>query len=233
MKEDWNLFGILVSQHTLVQSDTVESFIDSAIENEHLLLFFIDDYHNIHTQHRPEEKAQTQATHMTTFLLKVFPEVKAISKNVDLHPKTPVTIPELKVLWSNNMDNLSKTYAETMPDWVVAKYFDPETERQRLLVHDCQQTENPQMRSMNNTKLVDSLELPLKSCDNVMTAVKKMLSSGLEIYLNKFVAPFVGDCPTCLFKFSKLTCSFQRCHSFNWTTPHLFECQIMCLADFS
>ena len=176
-------------------SDTVESFIQSAIENEHLLIFFIDDYHNIHTQHRPEAKTQTQATHMTTLLLKVFPEVKAISKNVDLHPETPVTIPELKVFWSNNMDNLSKTYAETMPDWVVAKYFDPEAERQRLLVHDYQQTENQQMRCMNNTKLVDSLELPLKSCDNVLTAVKKMLSSGLEIYLNKFVAPFVGDWP--------------------------------------
>ena len=51
------------------------------------------------------------------------------------------------------------------------------------------------MRCMNNTKLVDSLELPLKSCNNVLTAVKKMLSSGLEIYLDMFVAPFVGDWP--------------------------------------
>ncbi len=132
---------------------------------------------------------------MTTLLLKVFPEIKAIPKNVDLHPKSPVTIPELKVFMSSNMDSLSKTYAETMPDWVVAKYFDPEEERQRLLVHDYQQTENQQMRCMDNTKLVDSLELPLKSYDNVLTAVKKILSSGLEIYLNKFVAPFVGDWP--------------------------------------
>ena len=93
------------------------------------------------------------------------------------------------------MDNLSKTYAETMPDWVVAKYFEPEAERQRLLVHDYQQTENQQMRCMNNTKHVDGLELPLKLRDNVLTAVKKMLSSRLEIYLDKFVAPYVGDWP--------------------------------------
>jgi hypothetical protein len=176
-------------------SDTVQSFIESAIENEQLLIFLIDDYHNIHTQHRPEAKKQTQDIHMTTLLLKVFPEIKAIPKNVDLHPKSPVTIPELKVFMSSNMDSLSKTYAETMPDWVVAKYFDPEEERQRLLVHDYQQTENQQMRCMDNTKLVDSLALPLKSYDNVLTAVKKILSSGLEIYLNKFVAPFVGDWP--------------------------------------
>ena len=176
-------------------SDTVQSFIELAIENEHLLLFFIDDYHNIHTQHRPEAKTQTQAIHMTTLLLKVFPEVKAIPNNVDLHPKSPVTIPELKIFMARNMDNLSKTYAEIMPDWIVAKYFDPEAERQRLLVHDYQQTENQQMRCMDNTKHVDSLELPLKSCDNVLTAVKRILSSGLEIYLDKFVAPFVGDWP--------------------------------------
>ncbi len=81
---------------------------------------------------------------------------------------------------SSNMDSLSKTYAETMPDWVVAKYFDLEEERQRLLVHDYQQAENQQMRCMDNTKLVDSLELPLKSYDNVLTAVRKILSSGLS-----------------------------------------------------
>ena len=178
-----------------VHSDTVQSFIESAIENEHLLIFLIDDYHNIHTKHRPEAKKQTQDIHMATLLLKVFPEVKAIPKNVDLHPKSPVTIPELKAFLSSNMDNLSKTYAEIMPDWVVAKYFDPEEERQRLLVHDYQQTENQQMRCMHNTKLVDSLELPLKCCDNVLTAVKKVLASGLEIYLDKFVAAFVGDWP--------------------------------------
>ena len=80
-------------------SDTLQSFIESAIENEHLLIFRIDDYHNIHTQHRPEAKKQTQDIPMTTLLLKVFPEFKnkVISENVVLHPESPVTIPELKL----------------------------------------------------------------------------------------------------------------------------------------
>ena len=52
-------------------SDTVQSFIESAIENEQLLIFLIDDYHNIHTQHRPEAKKQTQDIHMTTLLFVV------------------------------------------------------------------------------------------------------------------------------------------------------------------
>jgi hypothetical protein len=82
-----------------------------------------------------------------------------------------------------------------MPDWVVAKYFSPESERQRLVVHDYQQTELEEMRCMDNTKLVDSIEMPLKSCDDVLTAVKKMLSGGLQQYLDHFIAPFVGDWP--------------------------------------
>ena len=96
-----------------------------------------------------------------------------------------------------SMPKLSKTYAENMPNWVVAKYFDPEAERHRLLIHDhdYQQTEFQQIRCMKKTKLVDSIELPLKSLDNVLTAVNKVLSSGLDIYLNQFVAPFIGDWP--------------------------------------
>ena len=48
---------------------------------------------------------------------------------------------------------------------------------------------------MDNTKLVDCIELPLKSREDVLAAVKKILSGGLEIYLNNFIAPFVGDWP--------------------------------------
>ena len=48
-------------------SDTVESFIESAIENERLLIFLLDSYHNIHTQHRPEPKTQTQGKEQNAF----------------------------------------------------------------------------------------------------------------------------------------------------------------------
>ena len=63
------------------------------------------------------------------------------------------------------------------------------------MVHDYQQTELEQMRRMDNTKLVDSIELPLKSCEDVITALNKILSGGLKIYLDHFIAPFVGDWP--------------------------------------
>jgi hypothetical protein len=112
-----------------------------------------------------------------------------------VQPESPVEILDVKSFISSNMSILSKSYAETMPDWVLAAYFDPESERQRLLVHDYQQTEIQQMRSMDNTKLVDSIQLDLKSCKNVLTAMNKMLSSGLNVYLSNFIALFVGDWP--------------------------------------
>ncbi|CAB4044335.1 Hypothetical predicted protein, partial [Paramuricea clavata] len=46
---------------------------------------------------------------------------------------------------------------------------------------------------MKNTKLAYSIELPLKSLDDVLTAVNKVLSSGLNKYQSQFIAPVIGD----------------------------------------
>ena len=180
----------------------VASFFQEVVENEHFLVFCIDDYHNIHTKHRPEEKIQTQTIHMSTLLVKVFPNVKAVSKDgshIPLLPPLPVQGVHLFQLIDNNMPDLCQSYASNMPHWVLAKYFDPEAERHRLLLHDYQQTEIQKMRSMENTKLIDSLHMPLKSYDDILIAFKHMLSNGLEIYLEKFLVPFMGDWPTQFF----------------------------------
>ena len=135
---------------------------------------------------------------MSTLLVKIFPNVKAISKEsfeMSLLPVCPVQQELVLKLVKAGMGDLSQTYAANMPDWVLAKYFNPQTERQCLLVHDYQQTEIPKMICMENTKLIDSLELPLKSPDDLLFALKHMLSNGLDIYLNDFVTPFMGDWP--------------------------------------
>ena len=99
-----------------------------------------------------------------------------------LLPVNPVEDSLLKAFIDENISNISKTYAHNMPGWVVAKYFDPEAERQRLAIHDYQQTEIRQIRCMDNTKLLDSRKLPLKSY-NDLSAFNHMLSGGLESYL--------------------------------------------------
>lgn len=139
--------GIAAHPHTLqaankatssTQHDRVATFFQNVIEHEKCIVFCIDDYHNIHTKHRPESKTQTQSIHTTTFLVKVFPNIKAI-RNQDTHPllpADPVSTTSLSKLIDQHMIKLSQAYATNMPDWVLAKYFDPEAERQRLVLHD-------------------------------------------------------------------------------------------------
>ena len=118
--------------------------------------------------HQPESKKHTNAIHVSTLLIKVFPNIKAVCQD---KVESPVDISSMETFLSNNLHKISKTYSENMPDWVVAKYFSPESERQRLVTHDYQQTELEGMRCMDNTKLVDSIEMPLKLCEDVLTAI--------------------------------------------------------------
>ena len=113
--------GIAAHPHTvkaqaklssLSHSNHVVSFVESAIEKNQFLIFCIDDYHNIHTKHRPESKKQTDAIHMSTLLLKVFPNIKAVpQERINLLPKVPVEIDNMKVFISNSMHKVTKTYA--------------------------------------------------------------------------------------------------------------------------
>ena len=76
------------------------------------------------------------------------------------------------------MYGLTQSYATTMPDWAVSEYFNQEAEHHRLCLHDYQQTKIQEMRSMDNTKLIDSLHIYLKSYADLLTVFKHMLSYG-------------------------------------------------------
>ena len=84
-----------------------------------------------------------------------------------------------------------------MPDWMKAEFFDPESKRHRLFIHDYKRM--TQLRSMDNCKLVDSIEMPLKSYDNFRTALAILLENGLSSYLQRYVVPLVGDWPAQFF----------------------------------
>eukprot|EP00112_Aurelia_sp_Birch-Aquarium-sp1_P021037 Seg5563.2 transcript_id=Seg5563.2/GoldUCD/mRNA.D3Y31 product="hypothetical protein" protein_id=Seg5563.2/GoldUCD/D3Y31 len=181
------------STHT----QSVQSFIRDARNRKQMIAIFIDDFHNIHTMHRPDQKDQTQAVHMATLLVKIFPGVPAIS-NQDKGPPNsdePADLDNLKKVLKKSMKYLSMSFAHVMPDWATAKYFDQETTRQRLLIHDYQHEEIREMRSMKGCKLVDILELPLKSYDAFLEALSHMMGNGLSEYLDEFCVPFIGDWP--------------------------------------
>lgn len=56
---------------------------------------------------------------------------------------------------------------------------------------------------MDNAKLNDSIEMPLQSSED---APNQMLSGGLQLYLDHFIALFVGDWPV-QFYIRRLVCS--------------------------
>eukprot|EP00112_Aurelia_sp_Birch-Aquarium-sp1_P003440 Seg1384.3 transcript_id=Seg1384.3/GoldUCD/mRNA.D3Y31 product="hypothetical protein" protein_id=Seg1384.3/GoldUCD/D3Y31 len=175
---------------------SVASFFEHAYTAKKFLVMYIDDFHNIHTWQTPKDENQTQAVHMATLLVKVFPNKAAVEQSeVNLHDDEPASSTKLNDVLFKLKQGLSQSYAEVMPDWVTVKYFRADAERQRLLIHDYQHTEIREMRSMTNCKLVDCLEIPLKSYSSFLKALKYMLDNGLFLYLSEFVVPFLGDWP--------------------------------------
>ena len=110
----------------------------------------------------------------------------------------PVGVDEhlLLALLKEKMPFLSMSFAEYMPDWIWKRFFDPESERNRLVLHDYQEYEKIRlMRSMENTMLIDSIELPLKSMSAFHEAVEHATQMGLSIYLKEFLVINPGDWP--------------------------------------
>ena len=181
---------------SLSHHESVKNFFEEAISNEHMVVIFIDDYHNIHTTHRPSNATQTQPAHMATLLLKSFKNIQSVfSAGPDDQDPQPANKGLLSDLIERNSRKLARSYVEVMPDWLQAKVFDPESQRFRLLTHDYQHHEILKMRSMEECKLVDCVELPLKSYDDFMSALHIILDSGLSLSLDQFVVPIVGDWP--------------------------------------
>ena len=176
--------------------ESVREFFKDALNNEYMVIVFIDDYHNIHTNHRPTSESQTKVAHMATLLVKSFKNVKAIvSAGPDDQDKKPANNELLQNFLERSMDKISKSYVDVMPDWLPAEFYDPESQRSRLLAHDYQKDDILTMRSMENCKLVDSVELPLKSFENFRAAIEILLQNGLSLYLERFLVPLVGDWP--------------------------------------
>ena len=113
---------------------------------------------SFHTKHCPSSESQTQVAHMATLLVKSFENVKAInSVGPDDQYPLPANSALLQNLLTKSLSSISKSYVNVMPDWLQAKFFDPESQRSRLLEHDYQKHDIMKMRSMENCKLVDCI----------------------------------------------------------------------------
>ena len=185
----------------LKKSETCDSvikeWIADTIQQEKLLVFMVDDYTNVHTKHRPKDLNPNQISKKATLLLKRFDHAAIPVTNLP-ESNNPVGVDPtlLEYFVKDHLSSLMKTYAQVMPNWIRAKFFDPKCERKRLMAHNYQEQEQIRvMRSMVDYQLIDCIELPLKSFDNFYTAIQHALQLGLSEYLEKFLVINPGDWP--------------------------------------
>ena len=98
------------------------------------------------------------------------------------------------------MTKLSCAFATCFPE-LTASFFDPLLERKRLESHDYgASTDVNNMRKFRNVYLVDFFMHPLKSKNDYMEALERVLKlDKLKEYLSKFVVVFQGDHPSQFF----------------------------------
>ena len=176
----------------------VQGWIEDAVYKRSLLVFMVDDYTNIHTMHRPTTEIPLSVSQKATLLLKRYDDIPALPVGEMSNVHNPVGVDEqlLLALLKEKMPFLSTSFAEYMPDWIRKRFFNPESERNRLALHDYQEYEKIRlMRSMENTMLIDSIELPLKSLSAFHEAVEHATQMGLSIYLKEFLVINPGDWP--------------------------------------
>ena len=81
------------------------------------------------------------------------------------------------------MSKLATTYASTMRNWLTREFFQPESERNRISVHEyCESAAVRTMLRMDDLELVDFFEQQLKSKENFATAFEHVLTTKLKAY---------------------------------------------------
>ena len=178
----------------------VISALDDAIKNRKFLLLMIDDYTTIHTTRRPKDLKTSQANNMCTIIFKVFPDIRAISRPPPqfIHSKDEIKPHDLanEVCSERQMTKLSCTFATCSPE-LTTSFFDPLLERKRLESHDYGASiDVSSMRKFKNVFLFDFFMHALKSKDDYMEALKRVLQlDKFKEYLSKFVVLFLVTTP--------------------------------------
>ncbi len=141
----------------------LENFVTTAMENEWLLALIIDDYANIHTFRRLTGNNPSRANNMCTIVIKAFRNIKAVAIPQDINKlHDPQGLNALRchqvISSSTQMSKLATTYASTMSNWITREFFQPESERNRIPVHEyCESASVRTMRRMDDLQLVDFL----------------------------------------------------------------------------
>ncbi|CAB4417283.1 unnamed protein product [Rhizophagus irregularis] len=153
--------------------------------SDHLYVYNLDDYHNIHEKRRPDTVTLSTAKHMVTCICKQVSgcaPIPIIFNNVSVH--NPVNIDA-----SNICFRLIREYH---------RIFD--IAYTNLHCYDDAIAERKEERSMKGVRLIGFQEKNLHSLNDYITALQMILDINKDTgYLQNHIAPLVADWPGQLF----------------------------------
>ncbi|EXX54424.1 hypothetical protein RirG_234420 [Rhizophagus irregularis DAOM 197198w] len=197
-----------VDRQKKVISDEHEQSVDNyCLQNiEKMFVLNIDDYHNIHRRTTLSLLETHNIFHFVTILLNSNPNISKIpyySNNISLHNPKGIDFKLIIEKFENHfMNQIGKSYYEQNELWKQFLIEDSYENRiKNLNVHnyDGRIQKHQELRSLNNSKLVDFILHPLHSikdyieCSNVLFKVFER--SENTDYLDHYVIPIIADWP--------------------------------------
>ena len=195
-------------QKNLISNEHWQTVDNYCLQNiEKMFVLNIDDYHNIHRRNMPTLLETHNIFHFVTILLNSNSNITRIpyySNNVLIHNSKGVDFELIIKNFENYyMSQIGKSYYEQNELWKQFLTEDSyENRAENLNVHnyDGRIQSYQELRSLNNSKLVDFILHPLHStkdyveCLDILFKVFEKLENE-HGYLNNYIIPVVADWP--------------------------------------
>ncbi|PKC60709.1 hypothetical protein RhiirA1_444780 [Rhizophagus irregularis] len=197
-----------VNQQKKIVSDEHKQSVDNyCLQNiEKMFVLNIDDYHNIHRRTMPSLLETHNIFHFVTILLNSNPNIPRIpcfSNNILIHnPKGIDSKLIIKKFENYFMNQIGKSYYEQNELWknlLIEDSYENRIENLNVHNYDGRIQKHQELRSLNNSKLVDFILHPLHStkdyieCSNLLFKVFERLEN--TDYLDHYIIPIIADWP--------------------------------------
>ena len=194
-----------------ISNEHEQSVHDYCLQNiEKMLILNINDYYNIHHRNMPSLLETHNILHFVTILLNSNPNISRIPycfDNILIHnPKGIDSEIIIKNFEDYFMNQIGKNYYEQNELWkqylIEEDSYKNRIENLNIHNYDGRIQEHKELRSLNNSKLVDFILHPLHStkdyieCLELLFKVFKRLENiDEQKYLDHYVIPIIADWP--------------------------------------
>ncbi|UZO06226.1 uncharacterized protein OCT59_026556 [Rhizophagus irregularis] len=195
-------------QKNLISNEHQQTVDIYCLQNiEKIFILNIDDYHNIHRRNKPTLLETHNIFHFVTILLNSNSNIAAIpycSNNILIHNPKGI---DFKLIIKNFEDffmkQIGKSYYEQNELWkqfLIEDSYENRVENLNVHDYDSRIQNHQELRSLNNSKLVDFILHSLHSTKDYIECLDILFkvferSENEYNYLDNYVIPVVADWP--------------------------------------